>query len=119
MRGRMRPFGRLSAVVGAATIAWGAGCGAPPQTATAGDTPARVDWTQSYGAGYTDVYDAAKPTRIRWDEKVEFPARGTFTTRPLGIVEANGSLLFSVGGVVYRRPEGRKEGSQRGSVTLC
>jgi len=277
MAGRMQPFGRLFGVVGVAMTAWGVGCGAPSHTAIAADTPARVDWTQSYEAGYTDskgayaggseimhlvahqrklyaangywkdsrwenapyakkqsaqvlrldsadgrwevdldmgksngrglrymkgnilksvtfsrdgagktlprpqellvaaagaysgkrgvvsawvrddaagtwshrivkhgpraggtrwvprgmeihrdrvtgaerlflllgnpgilsgVYDASKPTRIRWDEKVEFPARGTFTTRPLGIVEANGSLLFSVGGVVYRRIDG-------------
>lgn len=52
------------------------------------------------------VYDASQPTKIRWDEKVEFPASGSFTTRPLGIVEANGSLFFSVGGVVYRRVDG-------------
>jgi len=52
------------------------------------------------------VYGALRPTKIRWDEKVEFPASGTFTTRPLGIVEANGSLLFSVGGVIYRRIDG-------------
>ena len=52
------------------------------------------------------VYDAAQPTKIRWNKMVEFPASGTFTTRPLGIVEANGSLLFSVGGVIYRRVDG-------------
>lgn len=54
------------------------------------------------------VYDASQPTRIRWDAKVEFPARGTFATRPLGIIEANGSLLFSVGGAIYRRNDGPK-----------
>ncbi|NQU26247.1 MAG: hypothetical protein HQ567_33590 [Candidatus Nealsonbacteria bacterium] len=52
------------------------------------------------------VYDASQPTKIRWDEKVEFPASGTCTTRPLGIVQANGSLCFSVGGVIYRRTDG-------------
>ncbi len=52
------------------------------------------------------VYDASLPAKIRWDKKVEFPASGTFSTRPLGIVEANGSLLFSVGGVIYRRTDG-------------
>ena len=52
------------------------------------------------------VYDNSHPAKIRWDEKVEFPASGTFSTRPLGIVEANGSLCFSVGGVVYQRIDG-------------
>jgi len=52
------------------------------------------------------VYDASRPTKIRWDEKVEFPVNGTFSTRPLGIVKANGSLLFSVGGVIYQRMDG-------------
>lgn len=52
------------------------------------------------------VYDDSQPTKIRWDEEVEFPTTGPFTTRPLGIVEANGSLLFSVGGVIYRRIDG-------------
>ena len=52
------------------------------------------------------VYDATQPAKIRWDKTVELPANGTFTTRPLGMVEANGSLLFSVGGVIYRRVDG-------------
>jgi len=52
------------------------------------------------------VYDPSQPTGIRWNEEVEFPARGTLPTRPLGIVEANGSLLFSAGGVIYRRVDG-------------
>jgi hypothetical protein len=52
------------------------------------------------------VYDGARPTKIRWDKEVEFPASGTFSTRPLGMVQANGSLLFSVGGVIYRRVNG-------------
>jgi len=54
------------------------------------------------------VYDDSKPAKIRWDEKVELPASGTFSTRPLGMVQANGSLLFSVGGVIYRRKDGPK-----------
>jgi len=54
------------------------------------------------------VHDATKPTGIRWDENVEFPSKGTFATRPLGIVQANGSLLFSVGGVIYKRLDGPK-----------
>lgn len=52
------------------------------------------------------VYDPSQPTKIRWDKKVEFPVSGNFTTRPLGMVIANGSLLFSVGGVIYKRIDG-------------
>ena len=52
------------------------------------------------------VYDASLPAKIRWDKQVEFPASGTFSTRPLGMVEANGSLLFSVGGVIHHRIDG-------------
>jgi len=52
------------------------------------------------------VYDESQPTKIRWDADVEFPTSGTFSTRPLGIVEANCSLLFSVGGVIYQRIDG-------------
>jgi len=52
------------------------------------------------------VYDDSQPTGIRWDSNVEFPAKGGFSTRPLGIAEANGALLFSVGGVIYRRVDG-------------
>ena len=54
------------------------------------------------------VHDSAQPTGIRWDKEAEFPVSGIFGTRPLGIVEANGSLLFSVGGVIYRRVDGPK-----------
>jgi len=52
------------------------------------------------------VYDDSQPTKIRWNKKVEFPVSGSFSTRPLGIVEANGSLFFSVGGVIYQRVDG-------------
>jgi len=52
------------------------------------------------------VYDASLPSKIRWEEEIEFPATGTVATRPLGIVQANGSLLFSVGGIIYRRIDG-------------
>ena len=54
------------------------------------------------------VYDASLPSKIRWDEKIEFPNTGDFRARPLGIVQANGSLLVSVGGVIYRRVDGPK-----------
>jgi len=54
------------------------------------------------------VHDPGQPARIRWNEKVEFPASGTFNARPLGIVVANGALLFSVSGSIYRRTDGPK-----------
>ena len=54
------------------------------------------------------IYDATQPSKIRWDADVEFPASGTFSTRPLGITEANGKLYFSVGGVIYGRSDGAK-----------
>jgi len=52
------------------------------------------------------VYDASQPPRIRWDAEAEFPGDGPFTTRPLGITEANSKLYFSVGGSVYERQDG-------------
>lgn len=52
------------------------------------------------------VYDSSQPTKIRWDDDVEFPKNSTVATRPLGIILANGSLFFAVGGVVYQRIDG-------------
>ena len=52
------------------------------------------------------VWDPSQPAGIRWDEEVEFPAEGTLPVRPLGIVQADGALLFSVGGTLYRRVDG-------------
>ena len=56
------------------------------------------------------VYDPSLPTKIRWDKHVEFPflTQGSFRTRPLGIVLANGSLFFSVGSSIYRRNDGER-----------
>ncbi len=54
------------------------------------------------------AYDPSQPGKIRWDKNVEFPKSGTFSTRPLGMVEANGSLFFSVEGIVYQRIDGLK-----------
>ena len=54
------------------------------------------------------VYDASQPSKIRWDENVEFPSRGAFGARPLGMVTANGSLLFSAEGAIYLRIDGQK-----------
>jgi hypothetical protein len=52
------------------------------------------------------VYDASQPTKICWDDDVEFPKSGSVATRPLGIIQANGSLFFAVGGIVYQRVDG-------------
>jgi len=52
------------------------------------------------------VYDESQPARIRWSKEAEFPPGGNLGTRPLGIVQANGSLFFSAGGVIYRRIDG-------------
>jgi len=49
------------------------------------------------------VYDASEPGWIKWDPAVEF---GPLNTRPLAIVEANGSLVFSSGPYVYQRNDG-------------
>ncbi|MFP6763777.1 MAG: NIPSNAP family protein, partial [Planctomycetaceae bacterium] len=58
----------------------------------------------------TGVYDPATPSSIRWKRDVEFPflTTGSFRTRPLGIVEANGTLLLSEGSSIYRRNDGHK-----------
>jgi hypothetical protein len=53
---------------------------------------------------YSGVYDPAAPGAIRWDNRSE---SGSVETRPLAIVEANGSLLFSAGALVYRRVDGK------------
>jgi hypothetical protein len=56
------------------------------------------------------VYDPTIPGKIRWSKHLEFPfpEGGSLHTRPLGIVQANGSLLFSEGGAVFRRVDGEK-----------
>ena len=56
----------------------------------------------------TGVYAPDHPGKIRWSRNTEFPflKQGTFRTRPLGIVQANGSLFFSVDDAIYRRIDG-------------
>ena len=56
------------------------------------------------------VYDPTTPGKIRWSKHLEFPfpEGGSLHTRPLGIVQANGSLLFSEGGAIFRRVDGEK-----------
>ncbi|KPK65920.1 MAG: hypothetical protein AMK73_01525 [Planctomycetes bacterium SM23_32] len=52
---------------------------------------------------FSGVYDPAAPEKIRWGTKSE---SGPVGTRPLAIIEANGSLLFSAGSRIYRRNDG-------------
>ena len=54
------------------------------------------------------VYDPALPGKIRWQSVLEypFPEVGSVATRPLGIVQANESLLFSVDDAILRRNDG-------------
>ena len=54
------------------------------------------------------VYDPTLPGKIRWSKHLEFPfpEEGSLHTRPLGIVQANDSLMFSEGGAIFRRKDG-------------
>ena len=54
------------------------------------------------------VYDPTLPGKIRWEPVLEypFPEVGSVATRPLGIVQANDSLLFSVDDAILRRHDG-------------
>ena len=54
------------------------------------------------------VYAPEAPGKIRWETILEypFPEVGSVKTRPLGIVQANGSLLFSVDDAIFRRNDG-------------
>lgn len=57
----------------------------------------------------TGVHDPDEPSKIRWARNTEFPflTRGAFRSRPLGMIQANGSLFFSVDDAIYRRIDGR------------
>ena len=52
------------------------------------------------------VYDPNSPTKIRWDQEVEFPKNDFLDVRPLGMTVANGVLYFSGGGTIYQRNDG-------------
>ena len=54
------------------------------------------------------VYDPSSKGKIKWSKHLEFPfpEGGSLHTRPLGIVQANGSLMFSEGGAIFRRKDG-------------
>jgi hypothetical protein len=52
---------------------------------------------------FSGVYDAGVPGSIRWTAESE---SGPVRVRPLAIIEANGSLLFSTGARIYRRRDG-------------
>lgn len=58
------------------------------------------------------VYDVSQPTKIRWDDNIEFPKNSAVATRALAIIQANGSLFFAVGGVIYKRIDGPKPESE-------
>ena len=55
-------------------------------------------------------YDPAAPGKIHWSRHLEypFPETGSFKTRPLGMVEANGKLFLSEGGAIYQRVDGER-----------
>ncbi|XOV85846.1 MAG: hypothetical protein ACFHX7_12775 [Pseudomonadota bacterium] len=52
------------------------------------------------------MYDPSRESRIRWDEQVEFPDDEALEVRALGMVEANGSLYFSAGSLLFERQDG-------------
>jgi poly(A) polymerase len=52
---------------------------------------------------FSGVYDPDAPGKIRWDKKSE---SDPVEIRPLAIIVANNSLLFSSGKLVYRRNDG-------------
>jgi hypothetical protein len=52
---------------------------------------------------FSGVYDPDAPGKIRWDPQSE---SGQVDIRPLAIIEANGSLFFSSGKLIYRRNDG-------------
>jgi hypothetical protein len=52
---------------------------------------------------FSGVYDPAASGSIRWEPESE---SGVVVPRPLALIEANGSLLFSVGKRIYQRVDG-------------
>jgi hypothetical protein len=56
------------------------------------------------------TYDPSLPATIRWERNTEFPflTTGSLKIRPLGIVQANGSLYFSAGSSIYVREDGAR-----------
>jgi hypothetical protein len=52
---------------------------------------------------FAGVYDPGVPGLIRWGTESE---SGPVATRPLAIIDANGSLYFSAGSRIYRRNDG-------------
>ena len=52
---------------------------------------------------YSGVYDPNVAGKIRWENKSE---SGPVDTRPLAVIEANGSLLFTSGSYIYERKDG-------------
>jgi hypothetical protein len=54
---------------------------------------------------FSGVYDPNEPGFIKWDST---PEMGPVDTRPLAIIKANGSLLFSAGRLIYQRIDGER-----------
>ena len=56
------------------------------------------------------VYDPNVPGKIRWERHLEFPflSEGFLKIRPMGVVQANGSLYFSAGTSIYKRIDGER-----------
>jgi hypothetical protein len=54
---------------------------------------------------FSGVYDPNEPGFIKWDSEREM---GPVDTRPLAIIEANGSLMFSAGRLIYQRIDGER-----------
>lgn len=54
---------------------------------------------------FSGVYDPEEPGLIKWEST---PEMGPVDTRPLAIIEANGSLMFSAGRLVYQRIDGER-----------
>jgi hypothetical protein len=56
------------------------------------------------------VYDPTQESKIRWARNTEYPflTKGSLTIRPLGLVQANGSLYFSAGSSIYKRIDGER-----------
>lgn len=56
------------------------------------------------------AYDPTVPGKIRWERNLEFPflKEGFLKIRPMGVVQANGSLYFSAGTSIYKRVDGER-----------
>jgi poly(A) polymerase len=65
----------------------------------------RVFATVGKNGIFSGVYDPDEPGFIKWNST---PEMGPVETRPLAIIEANGSLMFSTGRFIYQRIDGER-----------